>query len=208
VTRILLASRNAKKLAELRRILAPELPALEVLGLDDVPAYDEVPETGATFADNALIKAREGFAHTGLPTVADDSGLTVDALNGMPGVLSARWSGKHGDDEANLQLVLGQLGDTPDERRGAAFVCAVAFVDSAGEVVVDGRMPGQLIRDPRGSNGFGYDPIFVPTGYELTSAELAAEEKDAISHRGQALRALVPHLINRPGLTAESEESR
>ncbi|HZY76787.1 MAG TPA: RdgB/HAM1 family non-canonical purine NTP pyrophosphatase [Jatrophihabitantaceae bacterium] len=208
MTRILLASRNAKKLAELRRILAPELPALEVLGLDDVPAYDEVPETGATFADNALIKAREGFAHTGLPTVADDSGLTVDALNGMPGVLSARWSGKHGDDEANLQLVLGQLGDTPDERRGAAFVCAVAFVDSAGEVVVDGRMPGQLIRDPRGSNGFGYDPIFVPTGYELTSAELAAEEKDAISHRGQALRALVPHLINRPGLTAESEESR
>jgi XTP/dITP diphosphohydrolase len=208
VTRILLASRNAKKLAELRRILAPELPALEVLGLDDVPAYDEVPETGATFADNALIKAREGFAHTGLPTVADDSGLTVDALNGMPGVLSARWSGKHGDDEANLQLVLGQLGDTPDERRGAAFVCAVAFVDSAGEVVVDGRMPGRLIREPRGSNGFGYDPIFVPTGYELTSAELAAEEKDAISHRGQALRALVPHLINRPGLTAESEESR
>jgi XTP/dITP diphosphohydrolase len=126
----------------------------------------------------------------------------------MPGVLSARWSGGHGDDEGNLRLVLGQLGDVPDERRGAAFVCAVAFVDSAGEVVVDGRMPGQLIRDPRGSNGFGYDPIFVPTGYELTSAELAAEEKDAISHRGQALRALVPHLINRPGLTAESEESR
>jgi XTP/dITP diphosphohydrolase len=207
VTRILLASRNAKKLAELRRILAPELPAVEVVGLDDVPAYDEVPETGATFADNALIKAREGFAHTGLPTVADDSGLAVDALNGMPGVLSARWSGKHGDDEANLWLLLGQLGDTPDERLGAAFVCAVAFVDAGGEVVVDGRMPGRLIREPRGTNGFGYDPIFVPSGNEMTSAELPAEEKDAISHRGQALRALVPHLMNRPGLIAGSEES-
>jgi XTP/dITP diphosphohydrolase len=207
VTRILLASRNAKKLAELRRILAPELPAVEVVGLDDVPAYDEVPETGATFADNALIKAREGFAHTGLPTVADDSGLAVDALNGMPGVLSARWSGRHGDDDANLRLVLGQLGDTPDERLGAAFVCAVAFVDAGGEVVVDGRMPGRLIREPRGRNGFGYDPIFVPSGNEMTSAELPAEEKDAISHRGQALRALVPHLMNRPGLIAGSEES-
>jgi len=208
MTRILLASRNAKKLAELRRILAPELPAIEVVGLDDVPAYDEVPETGATFADNALIKAREGFAHTGLPTVADDSGLAVDALNGMPGVLSARWSGKHGDDQGNLRLVLDQLGDTPDDRLGAEFRCAVALVDAGGEVVVDGRMPGRLIREPRGTNGFGYDPIFVPDGYTQTSAELTAEEKDAISHRGHALRALVPHLINRPGLTAGSEESR
>jgi XTP/dITP diphosphohydrolase len=197
VTSILLASRNAKKLAELRRILAPELPEVEVVGLDDVPAYDEVPETGATFADNALIKAREGFAHTGLPTVADDSGLVVDALNGMPGVLSARWSGRHGDDEANLRLLLGQLGDTPDDRLGAAFVCAVALVDAAGEVVVDGRMPGRLVREPRGANGFGYDPIFVPAGYEVTSAELSAEAKDAISHRGQALRALVPYLAGR-----------
>jgi XTP/dITP diphosphohydrolase len=203
VTRILLASRNAKKLAELRRILAPELPEAEVVGLDDVPAYAEVPETGATFADNALIKAREGFAHTGLPTVADDSGLAVDALNGMPGVLSARWSGRHGDDEANLRLVLGQLADTPDERLGAAFLCAVALVDADGEVAVDGRMPGRLIREPRGANGFGYDPIFVPTGYAQTSAELTAEEKDAISHRGTALRALVPHLLSRPSLTGK-----
>lgn len=197
---VLLASRNAKKLAELRRILAPELPEVEVVGLDDVPAYDEVPETGATFADNALIKAREGFAHTGLPTVADDSGLAVDALNGMPGVLSARWSGRHGDDTANLQLLLGQLGDTPDERLAAQFVCAVALVDAAGEageVLVGGSMPGRLIREPRGENGFGYDPIFVPTGYEVTSAELSAEGKDAISHRGQALRALVPYLKGR-----------
>jgi XTP/dITP diphosphohydrolase len=191
---VLLASRNPKKLLEMRRIVAAHVPGLRVLGLDDVAAYDEVPESGATFADNALIKAREGFAHTGLPTVADDSGLTVDALNGMPGVLSARWSGRHGDDAANLQLVLGQLADTPDDRLGAAFVCAVALVSSHGEVVVDGRMPGRLIREPRGTNGFGYDPIFVPSGYAVTSAELPSEEKDAISHRGQALRALVPHV--------------
>jgi XTP/dITP diphosphohydrolase len=191
---VLLASRNSKKLLEMRRIVAAHVPGLRVLGLDDVAAYDEVPESGATVADNALIKAREGFAHTGLPTVADDSGLTVDALNGMPGVLSARWSGRHGDDAANLQLVLGQLADTPDDRLGAAFVCAVALVSSHGEVVVDGRMPGRLIREPRGTNGFGYDPIFVPSGYAVTSAELPSEEKDAISHRGQALRALVPHV--------------
>ncbi len=145
MTRILLASRNAKKLAELRRILAPELPDIEVLGLGDVPAYAEVPETGATFAENALIKAREGFARTGLPTVADDSGLAVDALNGMPGVLSARWSGSHGDDESNLQLVLDQLSDTTEERRGAQFVCAVAFVDAGGR----GRRRRCHARSPR-----------------------------------------------------------
>jgi XTP/dITP diphosphohydrolase len=196
LTELLLASRNPKKLAEMRRIFTPAVPELTVLGLDDVEPYDEVPESGATFADNALIKAREGYAHTGLPTVADDSGLTVDALNGMPGVLSARWSGRHGDDIANLQLVLGQLADTPGERLGAAFVCAVALVSAAGDVVVDGRMAGRLIRTPRGDNGFGYDPIFVPSGYDVTSAELPSDEKDAISHRGQALRALVPHVIS------------
>jgi XTP/dITP diphosphohydrolase len=191
---LLLASRNAKKLVEMRRIVEPSVPHLRVLGLDDVPTYDEVPETGVTFADNALIKAREGFAHTGLPTVADDSGLAVDALNGMPGVLSARWSGRHGDDTANLELLLGQLADTPDERLGAAFVCAVALVSEHGEVVVDGRMLGRLVREPRGENGFGYDPIFVPDGHDRTSAELPSGEKDAISHRGQALRAIVPHV--------------
>ncbi len=196
MTDLLLASRNPKKLVEMRRIVAAAVPGVDVLGLDDVPAYDEVPESGATFADNALIKAREGFAHTGLPTVADDSGLTVDALNGMPGVLSARWSGRHGDDRANLELVLAQLSDTPDERLGAAFVCAVALVSAKGETVVDGRMPGRLIRAPRGENGFGYDPIFVPDGYEVTSAELPSDEKDSISHRGQALRALVPHVAS------------
>lgn len=192
--RFLLASRNAKKLAELRRILAPALPDVEVVGLDDVAPYDEVPESGATFADNALIKAREGHRHTGLPTVADDSGLTVEALNGMPGVLSARWAGSHGDDEANLRLVLDQVGDVPDERLRAAFVCAVAYVDDAGEILTEGRMPGHLVREPRGDNGFGYDPIFVADGHTRTSAELDVDEKDAISHRGQALRALAGRL--------------
>ena len=165
-----------------------------MVGLDDVEPYDEVPETGATFAENALIKAREGHRHTGLPTVADDSGLAVDALNGMPGVLSARWAGRHGDDEANLRLVLDQVADVPDERLGAAFVCAVAYVDGADEILTDGRMPGRLVRAPRGANGFGYDPIFVPDGHDRTSAELSTEAKDAISHRGQSLRALAARL--------------
>jgi XTP/dITP diphosphohydrolase len=194
--KILLASRNAKKLTELRRILAPVLPGSEVIGLDDVDEYPEVPESGATFAENALIKAREGYRHTGLATVADDSGLTVDALNGMPGILSARWAGAHGDDEANLRLVLGQVADVPDERLGAAFECAVAYVRAEGETVTSGRMPGRLVRAPRGQNGFGYDPIFVPDGYDVTSAELDSPTKDSISHRGQALRELARRLAN------------
>jgi XTP/dITP diphosphohydrolase len=192
--KILLASRNAKKLTELRRILTPVLPDVEVIGLDDVDEYPEVPESGATFADNALIKAREGYRHTGLATVADDSGLTVDALNGMPGILSARWAGAHGDDEANLRLVLGQVADVPDERLGAAFECAVAYVTADGETVTSGRMPGRLVRAPRGQNGFGYDPIFVPDGHDVTSAELDSATKDSISHRGQALRELARQL--------------
>jgi XTP/dITP diphosphohydrolase len=199
VSRILLASRNAKKLAELRRILAPELPGTDVVGLDDVPAYADVPETGATFADNALLKAREGFQHTGLLTIADDSGLAVDALNGMPGVLSARWAGRHGDDDANLRLVLAQLADTPDDRLGAEFVCAAALVGPNDETVVEGRMPGRLVREPRGANGFGYDPIFVAAGFTVTNGELDPARKDAISHRGQALRALVRHLATFEG---------
>ena len=194
MTTVLLATRNAKKLGELRRILAPEVPHLQVIGLDDVAPYPDVAETGATFDENALLKARAGFASTGLVTVADDSGLTVEALNGMPGVLSARWAGGHGDDVANLRLVLDQLRDTPDERLRGAFVCSVALVAQDRERVVRGRMDGRLVREPRGSNGFGYDPIFVPDGYDVTSAQLASEEKDAISHRGKALRELVPHL--------------
>jgi XTP/dITP diphosphohydrolase len=163
-----------------------------------------VAETGATFAENALLKGRAMARFTGLPAVADDSGLCVDALSGMPGVLSARWSGRHGDDEANLRLVLGQLADVPDDRRGAQFRCAAALVLPSGrEHVSEGTVHGRLIREPRGSNGFGYDPIFVPDAPELarggdpaaaglTTAEMSADAKDAISHRGRALRALAP----------------
>ena len=195
--KVLLATRNAGKLVELRRLC--EGAGVEVLGLADVPDFPEAPETGATFAENALAKARDAAAATGLPAVADDSGLAVDALNGMPGVLSARWSGKHGDDLANLNLLLGQLGDVPDERRGGAFVCAAALVVPGGsgvdgETVVHGEWRGTIVRAPRGTNGFGYDPIFVPEGEERTSAELSPEEKDAASHRGLAFRALLPYL--------------
>jgi XTP/dITP diphosphohydrolase len=197
--RLLLATRNGKKLDELRRILQPRMP-VEVLGLADVPAFEEVPESGASFAENALIKAVEAVKHTGLVTVADDSGLAVDALNGMPGVLSARWAGAGHDDTANLNLLLEQLADTPADRLGAAFVCAAALVTPDGsQVVREGRMPGRLIRRPRGSHGFGYDPIFVPDGYELTSAELPPADKDAISHRGKALRELLPFLLQALG---------
>jgi len=162
-----------------------------------VPEFDEAPETGATFEENALAKARDAYTATGLPTVADDSGLTVAALNGMPGVLSARWAGAHGDDTANLELLLGQLRDVPDERRGAAFVSACALVSGPGErdaVVVRGEWAGAIARGPRGGNGFGYDPIFVPDGSTRSAAELSAAEKDAASHRGRALALLVPAL--------------
>lgn len=194
--RVLLATRNPGKLLELRRMLAAsDVDGLEIVGLDDVPAFPDAPETGATFAENALAKARDAADTTGFPSVADDSGLAVDALNGMPGVLSARWSGRHGDDAANLELLLGQLGDVPDERRGAAFVCAAALVVPGGAAtVVHGEWPGRIIRAPRGTNGFGYDPIFVPESEQCTSAELTPDAKDAASHRGRALRALLPHL--------------
>ncbi|HEX4721517.1 MAG TPA: RdgB/HAM1 family non-canonical purine NTP pyrophosphatase [Pseudonocardiaceae bacterium] len=194
--KLLVASRNAKKLAELNRILAAEnMSSLTVVGLADVPPFPEAPETGATFEENALAKARDAVAATGLPTVADDSGLAVDALNGMPGVLSARWAGGHGDDAANLDLVVAQLRDVPDERRGGAFVCAAALVTADGtETVVRGEWRGTLIREAHGANGFGYDPIFVPDGYDVTSAELEPAAKDALSHRGRALRLLLPTL--------------
>ncbi len=189
---VLLATGNPGKLAELRRMLDGPV---RVLGLADLAEFVQAPETGATFADNALAKARDACAATGLASVADDSGLAVDALNGMPGVLSARWCGRHGDDRANLELVLGQLDDVPDERRGAAFVCAAALVLPDGSHVVEhGRWRGSLIRAPRGRGGFGYDPIFVPDGETRTSAQLTPEEKDARSHRGRAMRALLPHL--------------
>jgi XTP/dITP diphosphohydrolase len=189
--RVVLATNNAGKVVELRRILAPY--GLELVGIDG--AYEPGPETGATFEDNALAKAREAVRALGLPAVADDSGLAVDALNGMPGVLSARWAGQHGDDRANLELLLGQVADVPQERRGAGFVCAAAWALPDGrEGVVRGQLRGTLTREPRGTGGFGYDPLLVPDGEVRTTAELSAEEKDAISHRGQAFRALAPLL--------------
>ena len=193
MSKLLLATANAKKLVELQRILDVSLGSgrVELVGLGDYPDYPDVPETGLSFGENALIKARAGVQRTGLPTVADDSGLAVDALGGMPGVFSARWSGRHGDDQANLDLVLGQLGDIADEHRGAAFVCAAALVLPGGkEHLVEGRQPGRVLRAPRGSNGFGYDPIFLGDGQSRTNAELDAAEKDAISHRGKAMRSL------------------
>lgn len=197
MTKLLLATRNAGKLAELQRLLETAVPGVEVVGLRDVEDFPEAPETGATFAENALLKAREAVRYTGLPAVADDSGLSVDALNGMPGVLSARWSGGHGDDDANTALLLDQIADVPDERRGAAFVCAAALVTPDGtEHVLERQWRGIVIREKRGTNGFGYDPVFVPEGMDVTSAELAPEEKDARSHRGQAFAALVPVLAD------------
>ncbi|GGM21884.1 non-canonical purine NTP pyrophosphatase [Micromonospora sonchi] len=193
MNKVLLATRNRKKLIELQRILDGALGAhrIALIGLDDVEAYPELPETGLTFGENALIKAREGCRRTGLPTIADDSGLAVDALNGMPGVFSARWAGRHGDDQANLLLVLDQVADVPDEHRGASFVCTIALVLPGGkEHLVDGRQAGRLLRAPRGDGGFGYDPIFLGDGQDRTNAELTPEEKDAISHRGKALREL------------------
>jgi len=203
-TRVFLASRNAKKIEEMRRILDLHLPGIEVLGLDDVAFYEEPVEDAPTFEGNALIKARAGFLATGLPSVADDSGLCVDALNGMPGVLSARWGGRPpgpdlGRDERNNQLLLDQLADVPDASRGAHFTCCVAFVwaGAGGEqsAVVEGRMDGRVIREVRGSGGFGYDVLFEADDRPgVTTAELSREDKDAISHRGKALRQIGPRI--------------
>jgi XTP/dITP diphosphohydrolase len=191
--RLVLATLNPHKIAELERILADGKVAADLVSLGEFPGAPDVAETGATFAANALLKATAVAQFTGLPAVADDSGFCVDALNGMPGVLSARWSGKHGDDEANLQLLLGQLADVPDERRGAHFTCAAALVLPAGrQHVSEGTVHGRVTRLPRGEHGFGYDPIFVPDRSELTTAEMTPEAKDAISHRGRALCALAP----------------
>lgn len=196
--RVVLATRNAHKVAELTRILADVGATVALAGLGEFPSAPEVPETGLTFADNALLKARAIAEHTGLPAVADDSGLAVDALHGMPGILSARWAGKHGDDQANLELVLGQLADV--EERGAQFVCVAALVipgpagaaPAGREWTVTGVMHGSLTREPRGANGFGYDPIFVPESETRSTAELTPEEKNAISHRTRAFQALAP----------------
>jgi XTP/dITP diphosphohydrolase len=191
--RVLLATRNVGKIAELQRILSPY--GVELVGLD--PDFEPGPETAPDFAGNALAKAREAAAHSGLPSVADDSGLAVDALNGMPGILSARWAGRHGDDKANLDLLLGQIADVPDDRRTARFVCAAAAVFPDGrELIVEETMEGRIVHAPRGTNGFGYDPVFVPLGETRTTAEMPSDEKDAISHRGKAFRVLAPLLVD------------
>lgn len=201
--RVFLASRNRKKIEEMERILREHVPDVVVVGLDDVPAYDEPVEDQPSFEGNALLKARAGLAATGLPSLADDSGLCVDALNAMPGVLSARWAGQPGaadKDDLNNRLLLAQLADVPDSRRSAHFECAVAFAlpgpdGAAAEIVVHGRMSGRVTRESRGDGGFGYDVLFVADEHrhpERTSAELTPAEKDAISHRGRALREIAP----------------
>ncbi len=191
---MLVASRNAKKLEEMHRILREHLTEVQVHGLDEVAQYDEPVEDQPTFAGNALLKARAGVASTGLPTLADDSGLCVDALNGMPGVLSARWSGPPRSDDRNNELLLAQLADVPDERRTAYFTCAVALVLPDGLVrIVEGRMDGRIVREVRGSGGFGYDVVFEADDRPgVTTAELASADKDEISHRGKALREIAP----------------
>ncbi|MDP4805157.1 MAG: RdgB/HAM1 family non-canonical purine NTP pyrophosphatase [Candidatus Nanopelagicales bacterium] len=193
--RVVLATRNNHKVTELRRILADVDVQVELLGTGEFPGLPDVPETGSTFAANALLKARDVAQRTGLVAIADDSGLCVDALNGMPGIFSARWAGTHGNDLANLELVLAQLRDVPARKRTAAFHCAAAIATPEGEErVVEGVLDGVLIDAPRGGNGFGYDPIFIPLGYQETTAEMTALQKDAISHRGIAFRALAPVL--------------
>jgi XTP/dITP diphosphohydrolase len=191
--RLVLATRNPHKVQELEQIL--QATGLDV-SLEPMPgSAPDVVEDGLTFSQNAAKKAGSAAAATGMPAVADDSGLCVDALNGMPGVLSARWAGSGKDDLANLRLVLDQVSDVPDSHLGAQFVCAAALsVPGGPDTVVEGQVRGRLLREPRGEGGFGYDPIFLPDGSDRTTAEMAAEEKHAISHRGLAFRALVPVL--------------
>ncbi|HLK42810.1 MAG TPA: RdgB/HAM1 family non-canonical purine NTP pyrophosphatase [Thermoleophilia bacterium] len=199
---VVLATRNPHKIAELREILAQTGVRVRLVGLDRFPDLPEVPETGLTFGDNAMLKASDVAHRTGLPAIADDSGLCVDVLGGMPGIFSARWSGKHGDDAANLDLLLAQISDVADEHRQAHFACAAALVipgtpegpGKQAQVVREGRIYGALLRERRGENGFGYDPIFVPAGYDRTTAEMPPEEKNAISHRTRAFQALAKDL--------------
>jgi XTP/dITP diphosphohydrolase len=215
VRRLVLATRNEHKVLELRRILGSAgLARVELVGLDAFPDAPDVAESADTFEGNAFLKAEAISLATGLVAIADDSGLAVDALSGMPGIFSARWSGRHGDDEANLRLVLAQLADVPDARRGAAFVCAAVAVSPTGaRLAVESQLRGEVIRAPRGEGGFGYDPIFLPTGHDLTTAEMTAEQKDAISHRGIAFRELSVKLAtlfsqaDTPGTEADQHTS-
>ena len=194
--KLLLATRNKGKIEEFHRILEEIAPGeIELVGLDQFPDLADVEETGSTFEENALLKARQMSAATGLPAIADDSGLCVDALGGDPGIFSARWSGVHGDDEANLLKVLDQIKHVPDSDRTAYFICVAALVLVDGQShYEEGRFHGSLLHHPVGENGFGYDPIFSPIGYSISSAQMSAVDKDAISHRGKALRAIAPHV--------------
>ncbi len=195
--RVVLATRNAHKVGELRAVLAPLLPDVEVLTVDAFDGVPEVAETEVTFAGNALLKARAVAAATGLPAIADDSGIAVDVLGGSPGIFSARWAGRHGDDVANLHLLLAQIADVPAQHRGGAFVCAAALALPDGTSAVrEGRSRGTVTTAPAGGGGFGYDPCFVPEGSDRTLAEHTAEEKNAISHRGRAFRALAPVVVD------------
>ncbi|WP_349261978.1 RdgB/HAM1 family non-canonical purine NTP pyrophosphatase [Actinocrinis sp.] len=193
--KVVLATRNPHKITELRAILAATGVTIDLIGVNTFPDVPDVPETGVTFAQNALLKAAETARRTGLPSIADDSGLCVDVLGGAPGIFSARWAGKHGDDEANLDLLLAQLADIADRHRKAHFACAAALALPDGPAVVrEGRIDGTLLHARRGTNGFGYDPIFLPDGHDRTTAQMPAEEKNAISHRTRAFQALAKDL--------------
>lgn len=195
--KLVLATRNQGKIVEFRRILDALAPgAIELIGVDQFPDLVDVEETGSTFEENSLLKARYTCQATGLPAIADDSGLCVDALNGDPGIFSARWAGSHGNDQANLEKVLDQLKDVADEKRTAHFMCVASLVLPDGrEKVAEGRFEGHILHAPVGENGFGYDPIFQPLGLSISSAQMSAEEKDLVSHRGKSLRAIAPHVI-------------
>ena len=195
--KLVLATRNQGKITEFRRILEELAPGqIELIGVDQFPHLVDVDETGSTFEENSLLKARYTSEATGLPAIADDSGLCVDALNGDPGIYSARWAGVHGDDRANLEKVLQQLADVPDEKRTAHFMCVASLVMPDGRhQVAEGRFEGHILHAPVGENGFGYDPIFQPLGLSISSAQMSAQEKDAMSHRGKSLRAIAPHVI-------------
>ncbi|WP_026530902.1 RdgB/HAM1 family non-canonical purine NTP pyrophosphatase [Haematomicrobium sanguinis] len=204
---LVLATHNPGKIRELRSLLAEHLPELDlekaVVGAAEVGAPD-VKEDGVSFEENSLLKARAVANHTGVASIADDSGLAVVILGGAPGIFSARWSGKHGDDRANLDLLLAQLADVRPEHRAASFVCVASLVTPEGQEIAErGEMAGSLITTPRGAGGFGYDPIFVPAGLNQSAAEISPEHKNAISHRGKAFRALVPHVVEYLRLVSE-----
>ena len=196
--RLLLATRNQGKIVEFRRILDALAPGeIDLVGLDEFANLHDVEENGETFQENALLKAREMSIATGLPAIADDSGLCIDFLDGAPGIYSARWAGKHGDDHANLEKVLNELKDVPDDGRGAYFICLAALYLPSGESIIEeGRFYGSIRRSPVGDHGFGYDPIFTPNGMSISSAQMNAQEKDAVSHRGKALRAIAPKVLS------------